>query len=68
MADNRRIGWSSVLGVAGFGLLLWLEHRNGLRATVEEKERRVARNLAVAGLSAVALNLVERPVSLPVAR
>lgn len=68
MADNRRFGWSGVLGVAGFGLLLWLEHRDALRDTVEDKGRRVARNLAVAGVSAVALQLVERPVSIPVAR
>jgi sterol desaturase/sphingolipid hydroxylase (fatty acid hydroxylase superfamily) len=68
MANSRRFGWSGVLGVAGFGLLLWLEHRDALRATVEKKERRVARNLAVAGVSAVALQLIERPVSLPVAK
>ncbi|MEO6865913.1 MAG: sterol desaturase family protein [Gemmatimonadaceae bacterium] len=68
MADNRRFGWSGVLGVAGFGLLLWLEHRAALRDTVESKQRRVARNLALAGMGAVALQLVERPVSLPVAR
>lgn len=68
MTDDRRRGWSGVLGVAAFGLLLWLEHRDALRATVENKERRVARNLAVAGVSALALQLAERPVSLPVAR
>ncbi len=68
MADDRRFRWSSVLGVATFGVLLWLEHRDALRTTVEDKERRLARNLAVAGVSALTLQLAERPVSLPLAR
>ena len=68
MTDNRRFKWSGVASVAVFGVLLWLEHRDALRNPVENKGRRVTRNLAVAGLSAVTLQLAERPVSLPVAR
>lgn len=67
MTDRRRFRWPAVLGVATLGLLLWLEHRDALREAVESKERRVARNLAVAGVSAVTLQLAERPVSLPLA-
>ncbi|MEO8945202.1 MAG: sterol desaturase family protein [Gemmatimonadaceae bacterium] len=68
MTDRRRFRWSDVGSVAAFGLLLWLEHRDALRRPVENKKRHVARNLAVAGLSAATLQLAERPVSLPVAR
>ena len=68
MPDKRRFSWSAVVTVAGFGLLLWLEHRDALRDTVEDKKRRVTRNLAVAGVSALTLQLIERPVSLPIAK
>ncbi|HXG70594.1 MAG TPA: sterol desaturase family protein [Gemmatimonadaceae bacterium] len=54
--------------VAAFGLLLWLERRRSLRNTVESKERRVARNIGVAGVSAALLHFAERPVSVPLAR
>lgn len=53
--------------VAAFGLLLWMEQRRSLRNSVELKERRVARNLGVAGVSAVLLHFAERPVSVPLA-
>lgn len=68
MTGSRRFKWSDVASVAGFGLLLWLEHRDALRNPVENRRRHVTRNLAVAGLSAVTLQLAERPISLPVAR
>ncbi len=54
--------------IAAFGLLLWMEHRRSLRNPVESKKRRVARNLGVAGVSAVLTHFAERPVSVPLAR
>ena len=56
--------WISVPLVAGaFGALVWLERRRPLRRSVESKWTRDARNLAVAGVAAVALQLAERPVT-----
>src|SRR5215472_5983489 len=55
-------------GVVGAGTLLllhWLESRRPLRRSVEPKLRREARNLAVAGVSAVAVVLAERPLVMP---
>lgn len=40
----------------------WLERRRGLRVRVEDHVSRAGRNLAIAGLGAVALQLAERPV------
>jgi sterol desaturase/sphingolipid hydroxylase (fatty acid hydroxylase superfamily) len=64
-ASPERVPWflsaSLVMGV--FGILLWWEYRRPLRPTVEAKRRRLARNLAVAALGAVALQLTERPVT-----
>ena len=48
--------------VGEFCLLLWLERRRPLRRAVEPKLRRRARNLSVAALSAVALQVTERPL------
>lgn len=47
--------------LAAFALLFWLERRRPLRREVESKLRRNARNLAVAGLGAVTLQLSEAP-------
>jgi len=67
--EAKRHAWSgTVVTAAAFGVLLWLEHRRSLRNPLEPKARRVARNLAVAGVSAAVLHLAERPVSLPLAR
>lgn len=66
-AKARERTWAMAT-VGFFGVLLLLERRHGLRQQVEPKERRVARNLAVAGLSAAVLHLAERPVSVPLAR
>ncbi len=63
---NARLGTAGM--VAAFGLLLWMEHRRSLRNPVESKKRRVARNLGVAGVSAVLIHFAERPVSVPLAR
>ena len=50
-----------VLGT--FVLLFCLERRRPLRRTVESPVQRTGRNLAVAGLAAVALRLAEQPVA-----
>lgn len=52
---------------AAFVVLNWLERRRPLRKQVEPKLRREARNLAVAGLGAIVVQLVERPVVLAIA-
>src|SRR5687768_6776793 len=54
-------------GAAAFGLLLLGERRRPLRRSVENKGRRAARNLAVAGLSAAALQIADRPLTRRVA-
>ncbi len=62
-------GWLGALLTLGtFGALLWLEQRRPLRGSVESKLRRNARNLAVAAIGAVTVNLAERPVVSPLAR
>jgi len=53
--------------LGAFSLLTWLERRRPLRREVEPKLTRTARNLAVAGIGAVALQLTERPVALELA-
>jgi sterol desaturase/sphingolipid hydroxylase (fatty acid hydroxylase superfamily) len=63
-----RAAWVNGLVVIGeFCLLLWLEHRRPLRRAVEPKLRRSARNLAVAAVSALALQVTERPLIAPLA-
>lgn len=59
--------FSATLVVGAFGTLLWSERRRPLRRAVENKLTRNARNLAVAGVAAVALQFVERPVIAPLA-
>jgi sterol desaturase/sphingolipid hydroxylase (fatty acid hydroxylase superfamily) len=49
-------------------LVWWLERRRPLRQEVEPKLRRNARNLAVAGVAAASLQLVERPLIQPLTR
>jgi sterol desaturase/sphingolipid hydroxylase (fatty acid hydroxylase superfamily) len=53
---------SAPLVLGAFGALVWLERRRPLRRAVESKPRREARNLAVAAVSAAALQITERPV------
>ncbi|HLA10984.1 MAG TPA: sterol desaturase family protein [Pyrinomonadaceae bacterium] len=56
--------WLSVPLVLGaFGMLVWLERRRPLRRAVEPKVTRAVRNLAVAGVGAMALQLTESPMS-----
>jgi sterol desaturase/sphingolipid hydroxylase (fatty acid hydroxylase superfamily) len=60
---------TAALALGTFAALLLLERRQALRARRHEpKLRRDARNLAVAGLGAAALQLAERPVVGPLAR
>jgi sterol desaturase/sphingolipid hydroxylase (fatty acid hydroxylase superfamily) len=58
--------WSAgVVGVGTLLLLRWLETRKPLRRSIEPKFRREARNVAVAGVSGIALVLAERPLVMP---
>ncbi len=68
MKNQKITSWFSVPLILGaFGALLWLERRRPLRREVEPKLKHTARNLAVAGFGAVALQLMERPVALRLA-
>jgi sterol desaturase/sphingolipid hydroxylase (fatty acid hydroxylase superfamily) len=49
--------------LGGVGVLVWLESRRPLRRAVESKRTRSGRNLAVAGIAALALQLTEKPVA-----
>jgi sterol desaturase/sphingolipid hydroxylase (fatty acid hydroxylase superfamily) len=58
-----RAAWVNGLVVLGeFCFLLWLERRRPLRRAVEPKLRRSVRNLSVAAVSALALQVTERPL------
>ncbi|HEX2269936.1 MAG TPA: sterol desaturase family protein [Pyrinomonadaceae bacterium] len=72
MKDSRErklpawLGGSLFAGALG---LLWLfERRRPLRNETEPKLKRTGRNLAVAGLAAVSLQLVERPAIQPLTK
>src|ERR1051326_886517 len=57
-----------VAGFIGAGMLVllaWLESRRPLRRSGEPKLRREARNLSVAGVSAIAVGLAARPTVMP---
>lgn len=62
-----RAWWSAPLIIVAFAALFWLERRRPLRSAVEPKVTRTARNLTVAGISAVALQLTEAPAALGLA-
>ena len=56
--------WLNVaLGLGTFAGLLWLERQRPLRRWTENPRRRNLRNLALAALSAIAIQLTERPVT-----
>ena len=58
----KLIGGALAFGT--FGALVWLENRRPLRRSAREsKITRTSRNLAVAGVGAVALQLIETPVT-----
>lgn len=56
------------IALGAFGALVWLENRSPLRRSVESKLVRHARNLAVAGLAGIALQLAEQPIVAPLAK
>jgi len=56
----------AVIGGA-LAALLWLERRRPLRRSVEPKLRREGRNMAMAALSAAAVQAVEKPLVMPLA-
>jgi sterol desaturase/sphingolipid hydroxylase (fatty acid hydroxylase superfamily) len=62
----KLFGAAAALGA--FGALVWLENRRPLRRAVESKLVRHSRNLTIAGLSAIALQLFENPVAAPLTR
>jgi sterol desaturase/sphingolipid hydroxylase (fatty acid hydroxylase superfamily) len=56
---------SASLFVGAAGLLWFLERRRPLRKAVEPTVERTGRNLAVAGLAGLSLQLIERPIIQP---
>lgn len=56
----------ALIAVWGAGLLWW-EHRRSLRPVVDSKVRRDVRNLAIAGLAAIPVVLLESPVAMAIA-
>jgi len=56
------------VALGGIGLLVWFEARRPLRREVEPKLVRSGRNLAVAALAALALQLTEKPVATRLAK
>jgi sterol desaturase/sphingolipid hydroxylase (fatty acid hydroxylase superfamily) len=66
MKERKIPNWlGASLAAGAFGLLWFMERRSPLRRSVEGKLKRNARNLAVAGVAALSLQLVERPVIQP---
>jgi sterol desaturase/sphingolipid hydroxylase (fatty acid hydroxylase superfamily) len=64
MKSQKSQSWLSLPLIFGaFGALLWLERRRPLRREVEPKLTHDARNLVVAGLGAVSLQLTENPIA-----
>ncbi len=61
----ERTPWwvSAPLVISAFGVLLWGEYRRPLRRAVEAKPTRLGRNLTMAAVSAVVVQLTERPVT-----
>lgn len=51
------------LVLGGVGVLVWLENRRPLRRETESKSVRNGRNLAVAALAALALQITEKPIA-----
>ncbi len=64
MKDKKLAGWlGGLFAGAVFGGLLWLERRRPLRRGVESKVKRGGRNLAMAMLAGVAVQIAEQPVT-----
>ncbi len=60
------LGGAIALGT--FGVLLYFENRRPLRRRVESKFTRGSRNLTIAGLAAIALQLAEQPIVAPLTK
>lgn len=65
---NRLRAIAPLMVGATFVILTALERRRPLRPERESKVRHVSRNLVFAGLAAMTVNLVERPIVQPLAR
>jgi sterol desaturase/sphingolipid hydroxylase (fatty acid hydroxylase superfamily) len=64
MKTHKIPSWLSIPLIFGaFGALQWLERRRPLRREVEPKLTRNARNVAVAGLGGLALQVMENPIN-----
>jgi sterol desaturase/sphingolipid hydroxylase (fatty acid hydroxylase superfamily) len=62
-------GWlGALLTFGAFAALVWIENRRPLRASVESRLRRNVRNLALATLSAISVQLAEQPIVRPLTR
>lgn len=59
--------WTVPLILGAFAALIWLERRHPLRREVEPKLTHTARNLTVAGIGALVVQLTESPVALGLA-
>lgn len=59
---------SAVIVVGAFGALIFLERKRPLRRAVEDDLTRNIRNLAVAGLGSIALQVSEHPVAVPLTK
>ena len=71
MTTKRRDIGGLLYGAAAlglFGALAWAERRRALRAETDDKGTRAVRNLAVAGMTAVAVQMAERPLVAPLSR
>ncbi|MCA1625678.1 MAG: sterol desaturase family protein [Acidobacteria bacterium] len=69
MSKIKFLKWLGVpLSLGTFAALVWLENRRPLRRSVESKLVRNNRNLTVAGLAAIALQLFENPFVQPLTK
>ncbi len=60
--------FGGAIALGTFGVLLYLENRRPLRRRVESKLTRGSRNLTIAGLAAIALQLAEQPIVAPLTK
>lgn len=60
--------FGGALALGAFGVLLYLEKRRPLRRGIESKLTRNSRNLTIAGLAAIALQLAEQPIVVPLTK
>ena len=71
VTTTRRDRGSLLFGAVAIGVvgaLAWAERRRALRTATDDAGERAVRNLAVAGITAVATQLAERPLVAPLSR